>query len=202
MSITSSTVSSSVASALEKAKQLSASLTDTMSLEKIQENQPIQNTVIQVTQIHLEQNIRPLPPIPEECDIKLQERQELILNQLYLTLKETMKEILNMESMNHAMKIGKLMAEIVKQVEKVSYPTGKIPGAEKREIALALGKRLVSDQAVIPHDTIRNGLVITYDLLGEQLLETLLDVSRHVNTVIQQAALSCCESIVECLKRR
>ena len=193
---------SSVVSALEKAKQLSVSLPVTMPLEKIQENQPIQNTVIQVTQIHLEQNIHQLPPIPEECDIKLQECQELILNQLYLTLKETMKEILNMESIDHAMKIGKLMAEIVKQVEKVSYPTGKIPGVEKRQIALALGKRLVSDQTIIPHDTIRNGLVITYDLLGEQLLETLLDVSRHVNTVVQQAALSCCGSIVECLKRR
>lgn len=196
--------SSSVISALEKAKHLSASLPASLPVvEQLQESQQIKNTVIHVTQIHLEQNIVPsLPAIPEECDIKLQDRQEIVLNQLYLTIKDTMKETLNMESMDHAMKIGRMMAEIVKLVEKASYPTGKIPGAEKREIALALGKRLVSDQAVIPHDTIRNGLIMTYELLGEQLLETLLDVSRHVNTVIQQAALSCCESIVECLKRR
>ena len=191
--------STSASAALEKAKQLSS-----IPVEQLQENQRIQNTVIQVTHIHVEHNIIPssLSPISEECDMKLSERQELILNQLYLTLKESMKELFSLESMDHAMKIGRMMAEIVKLVEKARYPNEKIPSVEKREIALALGKRLVSDHDLIENDAIRDGLITTYELLGEQLLETLLDVSRHVNTMIQQAALSCCESIVECLKRK
>lgn len=194
-----------VSTALEKANELSLSL----PLEQLQSvtsgNQTIQkNTVIQLTQINIEHTIHTLPVIsviPDNCDIKLSERQELILNQLYETIKETMRETLSLESMDHAMKIGRMMAEIVKLVEKARYSNQKIHGAEKREIALALGKRLVSDHNVIQNDTMRNGLMTVYDVIGEQLLETLLDVSRHVNTVVQQAALSCMESIVECIRR-
>lgn len=146
----------------------------------------IQMTAIQVTQLQ----ITPLP-----------EKQEVILNQLYEAAKLATKEILSASSMDDAMKIGKLMATIVKLVEKATYRGEKIPGAEKKEIALALGKRLVSDPTVIENDTVRGGVSMAYDLLGEQLLETLMDVSRHVNTAIQEAAVSCCEALLAFIKK-
>ena len=133
--------------------------------------------------------------------IALPERQERTLDHLYETAKLATKDILSASSMDDAMKIGKLMATIVKLVEKASYRGEKIPGAEKKEIALALGKRLVSDPAVIENDTVRGGVSMAYDLLGESLLETLLDVSRHVNTAIQEAVVSCCESVLACIKK-
>lgn len=147
----------------------------------------IQMTSVQVTQI--------------QSIVNLPEKQERILDQLYETAKLATKEILSASSMDDAMKIGKMMATIVKLVEKATYRGEKIPGAEKKEIALALGKRLVSDPTVIENDTVRGGVSTAYDLLGEQLLETLLDVSRHVNTAIQEAAVSCCESIIALIKK-
>lgn len=151
----------------------------------------IQRTIVQVTQVQ----------IVSEQDYKLEERQEQVLFQLYETTKIATKSLLSASSMDDAMKIGKLIAIIVKCVEKATYRGEKIPGVEKKVIALALGKRLVSDPTVIENDTVRGGVSMAYDMLGEQLLETLLDVSRHVNTAIQQAAVSCCESILACIKK-
>jgi len=156
--------------------------------------QTVQSTVIQVTQINVD--VRALSALPS-----LSDRQSQVLDQLYETSKQATKSLLSAESMSDAMKIGQLMAMIVKLVEKASYKGEKIPGAEKKEIALALGKRLVADPAVIESPLLRDGVSVAYDLLGESLLETLLDVSRHVNTAIQEAAISCCESLLAALKK-
>lgn len=164
--------SESVEKAIELANTLSAS-------------PALSATIIQVTQIQ----------------VSLSSRQAQTLDQLYDTTKQATKGLLSMDSMSDAMKIGQLMAIMVKLVEKTSYGGEKIPGAEKREIALALGKRLISDPTVIENDMVRSGVSMAYDLLGETMLETLLDVSRHVNTAIQQAAISCCESLLACMKK-
>lgn len=166
---------------VEKAIELASALSPEASVS-------VQSTVVQVTQIQV--NVQ-----------ALSERQALLLDQLYEAAKQATKSLLSAESMSDAMKIGQLMAMIVKLVEKASYKGEKIPGAEKKEIALALGKRLVADPAVIPGDGLRNGVGMAYDLLSESLLETLLDVSRHVNTAIQEAAVSCCESLLAALKK-
>ena len=99
------------------------------------------------------------------------------------------------------MRIGRLVSESMKLVEKASYHGEKIPGAEKREIALALGHCLVRDPTVISDETVRGGVCTAYDVVGEQLLETLADVSRHVNTMVKEAAVSCCECIVKWMKK-
>jgi hypothetical protein len=103
--------------------------------------------------------------------------------------------------MDHTMSIGRMMADCMKLVEKATYRGEKIPGAEKREIALALGQCLVNDPEVIPDENVRNGVCTAYRILGEQLLETLLDVSRYVNVMVKEAAVSCCECIVAWMKK-
>jgi hypothetical protein len=155
-------------------------------------------TTVHVTHIQ----VVVLPPPGPLCDCKLSELQEGVVKELYGTLKETAKGLFSLSSMDDAMRIGKLMAEIMKLVEKATYPGGrKIPGVEKREIALALGTCLVNDSTVFPDEGVRHGVSRAYDLLGEQLLETLLDVSRHVNVFVKEVAVSCCEGILACLKK-
>lgn len=158
-----------------------------------------QTTIVQVTNVQV---ILPPSRPSDRCECKLSEKQEIVLNELYDTLKETAKGLFSLSSMDDAMRIGKLMAEIMKLVEKATYPGGqKIPGAEKREIALALGKCVTSDPDVIPDEGVRHGVSSAYDAVGEPLLETLLDVSRHVNVFIKEVAVSCCEGILACLKK-
>jgi hypothetical protein len=155
-------------------------------------------TIVQVTNIQV---ITP-PPTDDSCEYKLSEKQEAVFNELYGTLKETAKSLFAVSSMDDAMRIGKLIGEIMKLVEKATYPGGhKIPGGEKREIALELGRCLVHDPSVIQDEGVRNGVSTAYDAIGEQLMETLLDVSRHVNVMIQEVAISCCEGVLACLKK-
>jgi hypothetical protein len=161
--------------------------------------QTTQTTIIHTTNIQV--ITPPLPPSQRLCDCKLSERQEEVLNDLYDTLKETTKELFSLSSMDHAMRISRMMAEIMKLVEKATYRGEKIPGAEKREIALALGQCLVNDPEVIPDEDVRHGVCAAYGILGEQLLETLMDVSRYVNVMVKEAAVSCCEYIVAWMKK-
>lgn len=160
----------------------------------------VQHTIVQVTNVQV---ILPPSRPSDRCDYKLNVKQEDVVNELYDTLKETTKELFTtpFASTDHAMRMGRLMAESMKLVEKATYKGEKIPGAEKREIALALGHCLVRDPTVIPDETVRGGVCTAYDVLGEQLLETLADVSRHVNTMVKEAAVSCCECIVNWMKK-
>ena len=137
----------------------------------------------------------------EEDRCALSARQVDLLNQLYSTAKNTTKEIMSLHSMDNAMKIGRMIAEIVKLMEKASYRGEKIPGAEKKEIALELGKRLLGDTEVIADETVRNGALTVYGFIGEQMLDTLIDVSQHVNTAIKEIAVSCCEALLKLIKK-
>ena len=143
---------------------------------------PVVQPAVDATQIQLEEHTSKLTPQPKE-----------VFNQLYETAKADTKEHVFLSDMDITMKIGKMMSTIIKLVEKTTYH-----GVEKREMALAMGKRLVSDPAVFEIDDVRYRISIAYDMLGEQLLETLVDVSRYVNTA---AALSCFESIMLCMKK-
>lgn len=164
--------------------------------------QTTQTTIVQVTNVQV---IMPPSRPSDRCDCKLSIQQEVVVNELYDTLKETMKELFSpsspFASTDNAMRIGRLMAEAMKLVEKATYNGERIPGVEKREIALALGKCLVSDPTVISDESVRGGVCTTYDILGEQLLETLLDVSRYVNVMVKDAAVSCCECILKWMKK-
>ncbi len=155
------------------------------------------NTVIQLTQVHVVEDIKENLSIPCMLSVKQKE----VLDQLYVVAKDATKGILSLQSADHALKIGRMIAEVVKLTEKASYRGEKIPGAEKKEIALELGKRLLSDPTMISDETVRNGLLTAYDLLGEQMMDTLIDVSQHVNTAIKEVAISCCEGLLRMLKK-
>jgi len=181
---------------------LQAKLSD-LPLSKISESTTTVNTIVNVTQIHVEQRVNVEMDMDRDMKVEegLSERGKEVLDQLYETAKKAVKEILSLDSLDHAMKIGRMIAEIVKLMEKATYRGGKIPGEEKKEIALELGKRLLMDPSVVSNETVRNGLLTAYDLVGEQMLDTLIDVSRHVNTAIKEVAISCCESLLRMIKK-
>jgi hypothetical protein len=181
---------------------LQAKVSD-LPLSKISESTTTVNTIVNVTQIHVEQRVNVEMDMDRDMKVEegLSERGKEVLDQLYETAKKAVKEILSLDSLDHAMKIGRMIAEIVKLMEKATYRGGKIPGEEKKEIALELGKRLLMDPSVVSNETVRNGLLTAYDLVGEQMLDTLIDVSRHVNTAIKEVAISCCESLLRMIKK-
>jgi dGTP triphosphohydrolase len=164
------------------------------------------STVIQVTQVNVQVNNNLQGHDSHESDNKgpcteLSPRQKEIVAQLYEVSKEAAKRIFSVSSLDHVMNISRLLAEIVKLTEKASYRGEKIPGSEKKAIVLELGRQLLQDPEVLSDELARAAAGMAYEAMGESLLETLLDVSKHVNVMVKEVATSCCSALLSCLQK-
>lgn len=147
----------------------------------------IENNVEMQIQIHFE----------EEC--KLTNEQKTIIKVVYDSAKKFGDDILNHPSLSEAMKITQLIGNIMKLLENLTINGVKLNGSTKKTISLELGRILIRD--LIKDDSIKNVILPIYDSIAETLLETLVDVSQHINTAVKDATISCCESLLSCLKK-
>ena len=134
-----------------------------------------------------------LPPV-------LTEEQKKILEFVYDSAKGFASDILNHPSMSNALKITQLIGHLMKLLENLSFGGKKISGSTKKAVALELGRNLIRD--LIKDQELKTTILGMYDMLADSTLETLIDVSQHVNTAVKEAAISCCESILECLRKK
>lgn len=174
------------------------------------------STVIQVTQVNVHVKNALQGHDSHDCDkdpyadprfnhkeekTELSPRQKEVVAQLYEVSKETAKRIFSVASLDHVMNIGRLLAEIVKLTEKASYRGEKIPGSEKKAIVLELGRQLLQDPEVLSDELARTAAGMAYEAMGEALLETLVDVSKHVNVMVKEVAATCCGALLSCLQK-
>ena len=54
---------------------------------------------------------------------------------------------------------------------------------------------------MIKEDEKRIILLMMYDSAAEQLLETMVDVSHHLNVKVKEIASSCCDGLLSLLKK-
>jgi hypothetical protein len=137
--------------------------------------------------------------IKEELDSKLSEEQKKVVDKLYDQSKELATMILNHPTFNNSLKIMNLMGMVIKLVESISITGKKIEGVDKKQIALELGKKLISD--IIQDNNVKETLLSVYNLCGESSLEIIIDVSRHVNVNVKEVASSCISELLKCLGR-
>jgi cobalamin biosynthesis protein CbiD len=142
----------------------------------------------------------PLDSISIQMESKLNEEQKKILSFVYESSKEFAIDILNKPSVTEVMKVTQLMAAIIKMLESLTFNQVKLTGSTKKAVAIELGRNLIHD--LVKDETVKAGILTAYDFAAEQALETLIDVSRHVNVAVTQAAASCCEFIAEWLKKK
>lgn len=141
-----------------------------------------------------------LDTISMEVDSKLNEEQKKILSFVYETAKEFATDILNKPSVSEAMKVTQLMGAIIKMLESLTFNQVKLSGSTKKVVAVELGRNLIKD--LVKDATAQAGILTVYDFTAEQTLETLIDVSRHVNVAMTEAAASCCGFLAEWLKKK
>ena len=120
---------------------------------------------------------------------KYTEEQLEIIAIIYDKAKEIAEAILQLD-IPTAMKVSKMMAEMIKLLEGVTLQNKKISGKTKKHIAITLTRSLICK---IAHDSIRDKIVGVFDDMADQMLETLIDVSRSVN--VQEIATSCCKDL-------
>ncbi len=130
----------------------------------------------------------------------LTEEQKKILEFVYDSAKGYASDILNHPSISNALKITQLIGHLMKLLENLSFGGKKISGSTKKAVSIELGRNLIRD--LIKDQELKMTLLGMYDMLADSTLETLIDVSQHVNTAVKEAAASCCEAIVECLRKK
>ena len=80
-----------------------------------------------------------------------------------------------------------IVTTCIKIIEKTKVNNKKIDGSDKKQIVLELGRIIINTEI----DNTSNTDVINpvYDTLSEEVLETVIDVSSHVNTNVKKGCL-------------
>jgi plasmid maintenance system antidote protein VapI len=129
----------------------------------------------------------------------LTEDQKKLASHIYDPTKKALEGFILDKSINNTVKITKTIGQTIKQLESVKVD-GKAPtGKDKKMVAIHLGRILIKE--VTPDDKGEAEILMVYDLIAEPTLEAMIDVSKVVNTAVQEIAAKCCPSIFDLLKR-
>lgn len=128
----------------------------------------------------------------------LSEDQKKLAIHIYDTTKAALQSFISDNSLNNTVKITKTIGQIIKQLENVKVD-GKAPsGEDKKLVAIHLGRILIKE--VTPDNKGEAEILMVYDLIAEPTLEAMIDVSKVVNTAVQEMATKCCPSLFNLLK--
>ena len=130
---------------------------------------------------------------------KLSEEQTKVLKIVYDKIKESTDLLLHHPKLENALKLTQMIASIIKLLESIKINDILLSGKDKKQITLELGKKLIED--LIKEDEKRIILLMMYDSAAEQLLETMVDVSHHLNVKVKEIASSCCDGLLSLLKK-
>jgi hypothetical protein len=129
----------------------------------------------------------------------LSDDQKKLAAQIYEYSKEAVKSFIDDSSLNNTVKITKTLGQVIKQLENVKID-GKAPsGADKKAVAIQLGRILIKE--VTPDDKGETEILMVYDLVAEPTLEAMIEVSRVVNVAVHEMATKCCPGLLEFFKR-
>ena len=129
----------------------------------------------------------------------LSDDQKKLASQIYEYTKEAVKSFIDDSSLNNTVKITKTLGQVIKQLENVKID-GKAPsGADKKAVAIQLGRILIKE--VTPDDKGEAEILMVYDLVAEPTLEAMIEVSRVVNVAVHEMATKCCPGLLEFFKR-
>ena len=129
----------------------------------------------------------------------LTEDQKKLAASIYDTTKASLQSFINDQSLSNTVKITKTLGQLIKQLENATID-GKPPsGADKKAVAIQLGRILIKE--VMPDDKGEKEVLMVYDLTAEPTLEAMIEVSKVVNVAVHEAAQKCCPGLLELFKR-
>jgi hypothetical protein len=133
----------------------------------------------------------------EDATVKLDKEGERIVSFVYDEAKAEAEPILKDANLSVSVKVTKLLAALMKIMEKTKVDGSKIPGLKKKAVVLYLLRQLMKD--VVSDLPVQSYLISKAEAIGESLLETLADISRNVN--IPEVAATCCMGLISALTK-
>ena len=129
----------------------------------------------------------------------LTEDQKKLASSIYDSTKTAIQGFVNEPSVNNTVKITKTLGQIIKQLENAQVDGKKPSGADKKAVAIQLGRILIKE--VMPDDKGEKEVLMVYDLIAEPTLEAMIEVSKVVNVAVQEMATKCCPGLLELFKK-
>jgi hypothetical protein len=114
---------------------------------------------------------------------KLTDEQEEALKAVYEKAKSASETILHEPSISNAVKVAQIVGQIIKLLEETAKTGKKIAGKDKKIVAMELCRRTIKE--LIKDEGLKLNILNKFDTIGEQMLETMIDVSKHLNVSIE-----------------
>jgi len=133
--------------------------------------------------------------VGEDATVKLDKEGERIVSLVYHEAKAEAEPILKDAKLSVSVKVTKLLAALMKIMERTKVDGSKIPGVKKKAVVLYLLRQLMKD--IVDDIPVQSYLISKASAIGETLLETLADISRNVN--IPEVAATCCMGLISAL---
>lgn len=130
----------------------------------------------------------------------LSENQKKLATSIYNDIKKATEKFINDQNLNNTIKITMTIGQVIKGLESSKIEGIIVTGADKKAIAIQLGRILIKE--VTPDDKGESEIIMMYDLIAEQTLEAMIEVSKVVNVAVQEMATKCCPGLLEFFKRK
>ena len=152
-----------------------------------------------MSKVELSQIEEKVNDIKVEIVETLTDAQKTVLKVVYDKVKDSSDIILQHPTLDSALKITQMMASIIKLLESVKLKDALLGGKDKKLIALEVGRLLIKDN--VKDEEKQAVLLMIYDSTAEALLETMIDVSQHLNVKVKEVAGMCCDGLLSLFKK-
>jgi hypothetical protein len=115
---------------------------------------------------------------------KLTEEQEEVLKSVYEKAKSASETILHEPSISNAVKVAQIVGQTIKLLEEAVKTGKKLGGKDKKIVAMELCRRTIKE--LIKDESLKENILNKFDTIGEQMLETMIDVSKHLNISVEK----------------
>lgn len=115
---------------------------------------------------------------------KLTEEQEEVLKAVYEKAKSASETIINEPSINNSIKVAQIVGQTIKLLEEAAKTGKKLAGKDKKIVAMELCRRTIKE--LIKDEGLKLNILNKFDTIGEQMLETMIDVSKHLNITVEK----------------
>jgi hypothetical protein len=129
----------------------------------------------------------------------LSDDQKKLATTIYDSVKDSIKDFISDPNVNNTIKITKTLGQVIKQLETTHIDGKVITGADKKAVAIQLGRILIKE--VMPDDKGEAEVLMMYDMIAEPTLEAMIEVSKVVNVAVQEMATKCCPGLLDFFKR-
>ena len=124
-------------------------------------------------------------PVTEKEEVsKLTEDQEEVLKSVYEKAKSASETIINEPSIGNAVKVAQIVGQTIKLLEEAAKTGKTLAGKDKKIVAMELCRRAIKE--LIKDEGLKLNILNKFDTIGEQMLETMIDVSKHLNISVEK----------------